>query len=168
MNGRVFLDEQQTLQNNTPVRSTTIGQSRFMDLQKIDEIVKSEFTKLDVSKRGTIQTKNIEKILGMCGLTLTKRQLSDFIYQFDADQSGTVTLDALLYYIHVLKNNSISRQDLISRLPKTIKSDDLTLVLKKIAPTLTQEEMDEIILDLDVRDEGIIKPIDLINKILIE
>jgi len=135
------------------------------------EEVEHIFNEFDKNKNGTICVSELAEALRILGFRARENEISDFIKEFDKDESGHLNFEEFLHIVNNQLNENASEEFLAEAFKVIdmngdgiIPCNDLVNLLTFVGPKLTMEEVNEILKEIDPKGEGFIRWSDLLKN----
>ena len=143
-----------------------------LDDDKIKEC-KIIFDMLDKDKDTKITTKELGDALRICGAAPSQQELDMMIQDLEENDNNLISFEKFLVFFEKIINNQDSEEDLINEFKKmdkkgngTISEKDLRDLMSNYGNALTKNEIEDIIQEANVDQNGYIN-IENFTKILL-
>ena len=113
--------------------------------------ITAEFKKF---QKEYITRANVDTILKNLKFKLSTKEFIFFIAKMDSEESGLFELSNLIYHIDCLKRD-LNSEDIILKSVQRIDLNQLYDLYYNLGPSLTNEEVDELILDLEFQGPNV-------------
>jgi len=137
---------------------------------KLEEIQRI-FNDFDKNKDGTICVSELEEALKNLGCRTKESDLKELLKEFDKDDSGILEFNEFCQIVSAQMTDSSSDEFLAEALRAIdtngdgiIPCSDLISLLTVVGPRLSMEEVEEIIKEIDPKNEGFIRYKDLLKN----
>lgn len=129
------------------------------------------FNQFDKNKDGTISVSELEEALKLLGCRVKDSEVLEMVKEFDKDASGNLEFKEFCQIVSAQINESSSDEFLAEAL-RTIDTNgdgiipctDLISLLTSVGPRLSMEEVEEILKEIDPKNEGFIRYNDLLKN----
>jgi Ca2+-binding EF-hand superfamily protein len=139
--------------------------------EDMDDIYMLAYNKFK-ENNGKIKTDMLGNLLRYLNFDPTEMELKEYIHISDVDHCGFISVDGFLLMMkHVRKPFTMSDlEDAFEYLDKNknhkISSEELKAILCSGGDALTKEEMEAVLMDIDISNDGSISTKDLIGKLM--
>jgi Ca2+-binding EF-hand superfamily protein len=137
---------------------------------KLEEVQRI-FNDFDKNKDGTISVSELEEALKKLGCRTKENELNELLKEFDKDDSGFLDYKEFCQIVSAQTTDSSSDEFLAEALRAIdtngdgiIPCSDLISLLTAVGPRLSMEEVEEIIKEIDPKNEGFIRYEDLLKN----
>lgn len=138
--------------------------------EKLEEVERI-FNEFDKNKDGTICITELEEALRLLGCRIKENEVYEIVKEFDRDGSGVLEFMEFCEIVSAQMNDSSSDEFLAEAL-RTIDTNedgiipcsDLVSLLTAVGARLSMEEVEEILKEIDPKNEGFIRYSDLLKN----
>eukprot|EP00093_Oithona_nana_P006021 06021.XXX_42047_41514_1 [CDS] Oithona nana genome sequencing. len=130
------------------------------------------FAKVDIDKDGLINTDELRQVLHSLGQNPTDADLQDLAYAMDTDESGKIDLPEFLHMMAKRIADTNLEEDVLEAF-KVFDKDgngfitarELKLVMSNLGESLTEEEVEAMIIEVDMDGDGCINYAEFFNMV---
>ena len=130
------------------------------------------FAKVDTDKDGLINTDELRQVLHSLGQNPTDADLQDLAYAMDTDESGKIDLPEFLHMMAKRISDTNLEEDILEAFKVFdrdgngfITAKELKLVMSNLGESLSEEEVEAMIIEVDMDGDGCINYAEFFNMV---
>ena len=130
------------------------------------------FAKVDIDKDGLINTDELRQVLHSLGQNPTDADLQDLAYAMDTDESGKIDLPEFLHMMAKRISDTNLEEDILEAFKVFdrdgngfITAKELKLVMSNLGESLSEEEVEAMIIEVDMDGDGRINYAEFFNMV---